>query len=84
MGFGLPVGAWIRGPLREMVEAAIAGAAADGYVAEAEARRLMAEHLDGRADNGLLLWSILALDLWSREVVRRPVTAERVAASSRH
>jgi asparagine synthase (glutamine-hydrolysing) len=84
MGFGLPVGAWIRGPLREMVEASIEGASAEGYVAEREARRLMNEHLDGRGDNGLLLWSILALDLWSREVARAPHAAPRVAASSRH
>jgi asparagine synthase (glutamine-hydrolysing) len=73
MGFGLPVGAWVRGPLRPMVLESIAGASRDGYVDGPEARRLFDEHLAGRADNGLLLWSILALDLWSRHVATAPI-----------
>lgn len=69
MGFMAPVGAWLRGPLRPMMEDVVLGSEADrGYVDLSVARLLFKEHLERRADRTPLLWSLLMLELWFREV----------------
>ena len=70
-GFGVPIGAWFRGPLRELAgdtflarDAAIAR-----YLEPHAVRRCMDAHVAGHADNGYLLWNFLMLELWHRHVV---------------
>jgi asparagine synthase (glutamine-hydrolysing) len=71
MGFGVPVGEWFRGPMRELVEDALLGgeSAARGLVDPATAGRLLNDHIERRGDHTSLLWNLLMLELWHREVV---------------
>jgi asparagine synthase (glutamine-hydrolysing) len=69
MGFGVPVGEWFRGPLRELLQDALLSPAATqrGYFQLAEVNRLIKQHLDRQADHSFQLWSLLMLELWQRE-----------------
>ena len=71
MGFGVPVGDWFRGPLRELVRDTLLSRelAARGYFERGEVARLVEEHLEARADHSFQLWSLLFLELWHREFV---------------
>lgn len=77
MGFGVPVGKWFRGPLRQLLrERVLSG---DGVLSNcfnaSALNRLVEEHLDGRIDHGFQLWNLLMLEMWHREVVRRAPVA---------
>ena len=67
-GFGIPVAAWLRGPLRPMLDDLVLGPrlAARGIFAPAALRRLHDEHQSGRADHGHKLWNLMVLELWAR------------------
>jgi asparagine synthase (glutamine-hydrolysing) len=69
MGFGVPVGQWFRGPLRDLLLDALLSQQSlkRGYFREAEVRRLVDPHLEGRADHSFQLWNLLMLELWQRE-----------------
>ena len=71
MGFGVPVGSWMRGPLRELVGDSLLStdSSVRPYLRSAEIEHLVADHLSMRADNSFQLWSLLMLELWHREVV---------------
>ncbi|MGH9796954.1 MAG: asparagine synthase (glutamine-hydrolyzing) [Candidatus Polarisedimenticolia bacterium] len=68
MGFPVPVGRWLRGPFRKVVEDLVLGprALARGLFEPAALRRLVREHDAGAADHGDRLWSLLNLELWQR------------------
>jgi len=70
-GFEIPVDAWLRGPLREMSEAAVLqpGSARAGLTNQATARRLFRAHLAGVGRHGQVLWSLLALARWAGQYV---------------
>jgi asparagine synthase (glutamine-hydrolysing) len=72
MGFGVPVGKWFRGPLRELLRESLLSAEAmrRDYFQPAEVRRLVTEHLEGAADHSFQLWNLLMLELWQREFMR--------------
>jgi asparagine synthase (glutamine-hydrolysing) len=71
MGFGVPVGQWFRGPLRDMLcDALLSPRSLDrGYFREPEVRRLVDEHLERRADHSFRLWNLLMMELWHREFI---------------
>lgn len=71
MGFGVPVGQWFRGPLREMLCDALLlqPARSRGYFQDLHIARLVDDHLNERADNSFQLWSLLMLELWRREFI---------------
>jgi asparagine synthase (glutamine-hydrolysing) len=68
-GFGIPVAAWIRGPLRPLFEESLAEKALhDGGVFDPPAvRALLQKHLDGRADLRKPLWTLLMFQLWQKQ-----------------
>ncbi|MBI3522183.1 MAG: asparagine synthase (glutamine-hydrolyzing) [Chloroflexi bacterium] len=75
-GFGIPVSAWFRDPLRELVgDTVLSQRALDrGYFRPERVRALYEDHRAGRADHGARLWSLLMLELWHRELVdNRPL-----------
>ena len=71
MGFGVPVGQWFRGPLRDLLRDALLSPRSleRGYFRESEVRRLVDEHLERRADHSFQLWNLLMLELWHREFI---------------
>ncbi len=71
MGFGVPIAAWFRGELKDMVRDVLLSRTAleRGYFAPSEVRRLVAEHTAGVRDHGYCLWSLLMLELWHRRFV---------------
>jgi asparagine synthase (glutamine-hydrolysing) len=66
MGFGIPLGAWFRGPLKDYWADRVLSrdALSRGYFNEKALRELWDGHQSGRRDNGYRLWALLMLELW--------------------
>ncbi|MBA3431351.1 MAG: asparagine synthase (glutamine-hydrolyzing) [Chloroflexi bacterium] len=69
MGFGVPVGRWMRGPMRTLVEDTLLAMPDRSIVDRDFVHRLAREHLSGRLDHTARLWSLLMLELWFIHVV---------------
>jgi asparagine synthase (glutamine-hydrolysing) len=80
-GFGIPVAAWIRGPLRPLFEETLGERALrdSGVLEPTAVRALLDMHLSGRADLRKPLWTLLMFQLWSRNYGAQS-TVERSAA----
>jgi asparagine synthase (glutamine-hydrolysing) len=72
-GLGIPVGAWLRGTLRPMLEDLVAGPrlAGRGLFDPSRLRELVANHLAGRGEYGHRLWNLMVLELWMRRFIDR-------------
>jgi asparagine synthase (glutamine-hydrolysing) len=66
MGFDVPIGPWLRGPLRDWAAGLLDDACRDhvGLLAPREIRRAWSEHQAGVADHGHGLWVVLMLEAW--------------------
>jgi asparagine synthase (glutamine-hydrolysing) len=73
MGFGVPVGAWMRGPLKSLLEEALLSSQAmkRGYFRPEVVRAMVRDHLEGRQDYAFQLWALLWLELWHWEFIER-------------
>ncbi|HEX6660774.1 MAG TPA: asparagine synthase (glutamine-hydrolyzing) [Sphingomicrobium sp.] len=69
-GFGIPVGEWIKGPLRPWAEDLLdpGQMRADGWFNPEVVQRRWAEHLSGRRDSTPALWAILMFQAWLRDL----------------
>jgi asparagine synthase (glutamine-hydrolysing) len=69
MGFGVPVGNWMRGELRGWTEDLLLSPRAlkRGYFQPEALRQLVNAHLEGREDRSFELWALLWLELWHQE-----------------
>lgn len=65
-GFGIPVGQWIRGPLRAWAEALLdpRRLASEGYLDPKAIRAAWQQHLSGRRDWTARLWTVLMFQAW--------------------
>jgi asparagine synthase (glutamine-hydrolysing) len=66
-GFAPPVSAWIRGPLRPLVEKRLLdpGSFVATVIRAPVLRHMLEEHQSGARDFGQKIWSLLALELWA-------------------
>ncbi len=69
-GFGVPLGAWLRGPLRPWAEELLDSRRIerDGYLAADPVRRMWRQHLSGRFDRQYELWDVLMLQAWLADI----------------
>jgi asparagine synthase (glutamine-hydrolysing) len=68
-GFAIPVGEWIKGPLREWAEDLLDRRRMDeqGWLDPAIVHRRWNEHLSGKRDSTFALWGVLMFQAWLRE-----------------
>ncbi|MBN9561508.1 MAG: asparagine synthase (glutamine-hydrolyzing) [Alphaproteobacteria bacterium] len=65
-GFNVPIGAWLRGPLREWAGDLLASPRLrqEGLLDVAMVEASWADHLSGRQDRAIELWAILMFQAW--------------------
>lgn len=75
-GFGVPIDRWFRHELRELaVETLLGRRAVDrGYFKPEAVRRLLDEHISGRANWHHHLWNLLMLELWHQMFIDRTLS----------
>jgi asparagine synthase (glutamine-hydrolysing) len=66
MGFSIPLGEWLRGPLRDWAESLLdeKRLREAGLLDHRVVRRAWAEHIGGRRNWQHLLWNVLMLEAW--------------------
>src|SRR5688500_1858362 len=75
-GFAIPVGDWIKGPLRPWAEELLEPSrmAGEGWFDPEIVQRRWQDHLSGRRDSTPALWAVLMFQSWLREQ-RQPLSA---------
>jgi asparagine synthase (glutamine-hydrolysing) len=76
-GFGVPIGHWFRGELRDAFGDILGSPLARqrGYFDHTFIDRVLAEHLDEKRDHSWRLWQLLVFELWHRQYVDHAAVA---------
>jgi asparagine synthase (glutamine-hydrolysing) len=69
-GFAVPIGAWLRGELREWARETLLDREAreSALIESSEVGKLLDEHQAGRRDLSHQIWALLCLETWRREI----------------
>jgi asparagine synthase (glutamine-hydrolysing) len=75
-GFNVPIGAWLRGPLRDWAQELLEARRIrrDGFLDARRVESCWQEHLSGQRDRARELWAILMVQAWL-DAVRDPVAS---------
>jgi len=78
-GFGVPLGNWFRGNLRELFADTLLSAHSlqRGYFQPMFVRQILDEHLSARRDHTLRLWQLVIFERWLQQYVDGTTSAER-------
>lgn len=65
-GFEVPIGLWLRGPLRDWAASLLARDRIDreGWFDPSQIQKAWHQHLSGRFNHGLFLWNVLMFQAW--------------------
>jgi asparagine synthase (glutamine-hydrolysing) len=81
-GFGIPVGEWLKGPLRPWAEELLDGRRleTDGWFDAERVRSRWQQHLSGVRDSTPALWAILMFQAWAQENLSHGAEPARLSA----
>ncbi len=79
VGFDSPVGQWFKGELREFLRTFLSreNVKRSGLLDPGGVSALVGEHLSGRSDHSLQLWTLVSLEAWYRMYVEDGVLDAR-------
>lgn len=71
MGFGVPVGKWFRGEMKEFVREALLSerSLGRGIIKPEMIRKYVDEHTNGERDHAFQIWTLLMLELWFQRFI---------------
>ena len=84
-GFGVPLGTWFRGNLRELFADTLLSPASlqRGYFQPHFVRRIVDEHLAGKRDHTLRLWQLVVFERWHQQYANSfPLSARRIPSDA--
>lgn len=66
MGFGIPIGQWLRGPLRDWAEALLDERRLrdEGFFQAEPIRQMWEAHVSGKINDEYRLWGVLMFQSW--------------------
>lgn len=73
MGFGVPVGRWLRGEMKDFLRDVLLSDKAlnRGVIRGEKIRQYVDEHIDGKFDHSFQVWTLLMLELWFQRFIDR-------------
>jgi asparagine synthase (glutamine-hydrolysing) len=77
-GFGVPLGVWFRGGLRELFADTLLSPSSlqRGYFQASFVRQIVHEHLSNKRDHTLRLWQLVVFEKWHRQYLDRETSRD--------
>ena len=70
-GLTSPIAGWISNELKEYMKEVLKGGIIEEMFEPARVQALLDEHLEKRKDNSRPLWALLALQIWSKNILKK-------------